>query len=68
MPRSLPTNKDFQRALREVLEILEPLAPGSQAQFMLNPRGSLGGRRPLEALALGMFEEVKKSAEGFVEI
>lgn len=53
--------------MREVLDIIEHLPQGSQAMFLFHPKGSLGGKTPLEALALGLFDEVKQSAEGFVE-
>lgn len=43
------------------------LPVGSRLQFFLQPKGSLGGETPLEALTDGKLDQVLIAAEGFAE-
>lgn len=51
----------------EVRKTLSNLPVGSRLQFYLQPKGSLGGQTPLDALANGKLDQVLISAEGFAE-
>jgi hypothetical protein len=53
--------------LASVCQILGGLPAGSQLQFFINARGSLGGIAPIEALSRGMLREVENAARGFAE-
>ena len=53
------------RQLKEVTCMLGTLPGGSKWQFFSQPKGSLAGRTPLDALARGDFTTVKKAADGF---
>ena len=56
-----------RRQLESVSKLLGDLPGGSKLQFFTNPRGSLGGRTPLDALADGEVALVRRAAQGFVE-
>lgn len=52
--------------LESVCKVLGDLPGGSKLQFFTNPRGSLGGRTPLDALADGKVALVRRAAQAFV--
>lgn len=56
-----------RRRLASVSRELGGLSGGSKLQFFTTPKGSLGGRTPLEALAGGDAVLVRRAAQGFVE-
>jgi hypothetical protein len=56
-----------RRQLESVCRVLGDLPGGSKLQFFINPRGSLGGRTPLEALVDGQLALVRRAAQGFLE-
>ena len=56
-----------RRQLEVVCSVLGDLLGGSKLQFFTNPRGSLNGRTPLDALVDGDFALVRRAAEGFAE-
>lgn len=53
--------------LESVCRVLGDLPGGSKLQFFTTPKGSLGGRTPLAALAEGEVALVRRIAQGFVE-
>ena len=63
--------RDWRRQAKvlelKVLERLSSLPKGSQMQFLLTPKGSLGGVTPRQALRQGRFADVERSAQGFLE-
>lgn len=56
-----------RRQLELICKVLGDLPGGSKLQFFTNPRGSLGGRTPLDALADGNVALVRRAAQAFVE-
>lgn len=56
-----------RRQLESVCRVLGDLPGGSKLQFFTNPRGSLSGRTPLDALADGEVVLVRRAAQGFAE-
>jgi len=56
-----------RRRVESVCKLLGDLPGGSKLQFFTTPKGSLGGRTPLEALASGNLAAVRTAAMGFVE-
>jgi len=50
-----------------VTKRLGKVSGGAKMQFFEQPKGSLGGISPLEALERGMLALVKRSADGFRE-
>lgn len=59
-------DKTYRRQqLQVVTGILGALPGGSKWQFFTEPKASLGGRTPLEALARGEFASTRRAAEGF---
>lgn len=56
-----------RRQLESVCKVLGDLVGGSKLQFFATPKGSLGGRTALEALASGDVALVRRAAQGFVE-
>lgn len=56
-----------RRQLESVCKVLGDLTGGSKLQFFTTPKGSLGGRTALEALAGGDVVLVRRAAQGFVE-
>ncbi|MGF6480797.1 hypothetical protein [Paraburkholderia sp. JPY419] len=56
-----------RKELQKVTQALGTLPGWSKWQFFTQPKGSLGPRTPLEALAEGMVDDVKKAAKAFVE-
>lgn len=56
-----------RRKLEAVAKLLGDLPGGSKWQFFTQPKGSLGGLTPLEALERGQFVNVKDSAQAFAE-
>lgn len=61
------SGSDFLRDANLILKIVEVMTERSVEQFMLQPNASLGGRTPIEALALGMYLEVHEVAVSFIE-
>ena len=58
----------YQRShIEGVSKILGELPGTSKLQFFLTPKGSLGGKTPLDALADGQYSSVKVAAEGFAQ-
>lgn len=55
------------RRLEAVCRRLGTLQGGSKWQFFVTPKGSLGGRTPLEALRNGHVAAVNVAADGFSE-
>lgn len=53
-----------RRQLESITRILATLSAGGKWLFFTGPKGSLGGRTPLEALSKGEFAAVKRAAEG----
>ena len=53
--------------LERVCKAMADLKGGSKWQFFVNPRGSLSGLSPLEALQEGRVEEVERAALAFTE-
>lgn len=53
--------------LQAVCKVLGDLPGGSKLQFFTNPKGSLGGRTPLDAIADGKVAFVRRVAKAFVE-
>jgi hypothetical protein len=56
-----------RRHLASVCQVLGSLPGGSKLQFFTKPKGSLGGRTPLDAPAAGDVALVRRAAQGFVE-
>lgn len=56
-----------ERDAVRVLKKLEGLPLGAQLQLLLNPRGSLAWKAPVEALQAGRTKDVLAAAEGFAE-
>lgn len=56
-----------RRQLESICKVLGDLPGGSKLQFFTTPKGSLGGRTPLDALADGDVALVRRAAQGFVE-
>ena len=54
-----------RRTLRAVNRALCPLGPGSKLQFFLNPKVSLGGLTPTDAIRAGQRRAVVVAAESF---
>ena len=50
-----------------VRELLGDLPIGSRLQFYTQPRGSLSGLTPIQALRAGKVADVRRAAEGFRE-
>lgn len=57
----------YRRQLESVCKVLGDLVGGSKLKFFTTPKGSLGGRTALEALAGGDVALVRRAAEAFVE-
>jgi hypothetical protein len=55
------------KALDAVHKILGELPVGSKLMFFFNPKGSLSGRTPLEALLCGQLAKVKATAAAFAD-
>src|SRR5690606_10148163 len=53
--------------LERVCKAMADLKGGSKWQFFVNPRGSLAGLSPLEALQEGRVDEVERAALAFAE-
>jgi hypothetical protein len=60
-------NRNDPRQLESICRVLGGLPGGSKLQFFTTPKGSLGGRTPLDALRNGELALVHCAAEGFVE-
>jgi hypothetical protein len=59
----------YQRSqLEAVAKVLGDLPGGVKLQFFLNPKGSLGGVTPLQALAEGKLQKVKDIAAAFADV
>ncbi|WP_322104838.1 hypothetical protein [Paraburkholderia sp. J41] len=56
-----------RKRLQKVTQELGSLPGWSKWQFFTQPKGSLGRRTPLEALAAGMVTDVMAAAKGFAE-
>lgn len=56
-----------RKQLQKVTQALGSLPGWSKWQFFTQPKGSLGTRTPLEALAEGMVEDVRAAAQAFAE-
>ncbi|MDR5879403.1 hypothetical protein [Caballeronia sp. LZ032] len=56
-----------RKQLQKVTQELGSLPGWSKWQFFTQPKGSLGRRTPLEALAEGMVEDVRMAAQAFAE-
>ncbi|MCA8070025.1 hypothetical protein [Burkholderia vietnamiensis] len=56
-----------RKELQKVTQALGSLPGWSKWQFFTLPKGSLGSRTPLEALAEGMVEDVRGAAHAFAE-
>lgn len=56
-----------RKQLESVCRALGDLPGGSKLQFFTNPRGSLGGRTPLDAIGDGEIALVRRVAQGFLE-
>lgn len=56
-----------RKQLETVSKILGDLPGGAKLQFFMNPKGSLGGVTPLEALLHGQLAGVRSTAEGFAK-
>ena len=56
-----------RRQIERVSQALGDLPGPSKLQFFLNPKASLEGLSPLEALAHGKYSQVHTAAEGFAE-
>lgn len=56
-----------RRQIERVSQALGDLPGPSKLQFFLNPKASLEGLNPLEALARGKYTQVHTAAEGFAE-
>ncbi len=56
-----------RRQIEAVCQTLGELPGASKWQFFSTPKGSLGGKTPLEALKSGKFSMVKAAAEGFLQ-
>lgn len=57
-----------RRHLAAVSKMLGDLPGGSKLQFFISPKGSLGGKTTLEALADGQLEKVLCNAAAFAEL
>lgn len=66
-PAFFAEEKYDRRNLEKVCKALGTLPGASKWQFFTTPKGSLDGKTPLEALALGKIDAVMISAAGFVE-
>lgn len=62
-----PAPMQLAQRLEKVWEILRGAPPGSKQQFFLKPKDSLSGQTPLEALAAGLDQSVKRAARTFME-
>lgn len=56
-----------RRQIERVSQVLGDLPGPSKFQFFLNPKASLEGLNPLDALARGKYTQVHTAAEGFAE-
>lgn len=56
-----------RKQIEAVTKILGDLPGGAKWQFFTTPKGSLGRRTPLQALAKGGLAQVKAAAEGFAQ-
>lgn len=57
------------QALLEIIEVLRSVTLGARMQFFLNPRGSLGGMTPLQALERPELRaQVLAAAHSFAEL
>lgn len=56
-----------RKQLEAISKKLGDLSGNSKLQFMLTPKGSLGGLTPLEALSKGRYQDVLVAAEGFAK-
>jgi hypothetical protein len=60
-------DQTFRRQqLQAITKVIKALPGGSKWQFFNEPKASLGGETPLQALARGEFASTKRAAEGFV--
>jgi hypothetical protein len=60
-------DQTFRRQqLQAITKVMKALPGGSKWQFFNEPKASLGGETPLQALARGEFASTKRAAEGFV--
>jgi fructose-specific phosphotransferase system component IIB len=66
-PAFFAEEKYDRRHLEKVCKALGTLPGGSKWQFFTTAKGSLDGRTPLEALAVGEVDAVIIAADGFVE-
>lgn len=66
-PRFYIERRYNRRQLESVCKVLGNLPGRSKFQFFTTPKGSLGGRTPLEALAGGDVALVRRAALGFAE-
>ena len=65
--QNLATTPSEHKRIEAISAALARLTHGARLQFWLNPKGSLGGLTPLEAVARGQFEKVRDVAEAFAE-
>jgi hypothetical protein len=65
--QGVATTPEQRRCIEGISAVLAPLTHGARLQFWFNPRGSLAGLTPLEALARGHLEQVRVAAKGFAE-
>ena len=66
-PNFFLDKRNDRRQLESVCKVLGDLPGGSKLQFFTNPKGSLGGRTPLDAIADGKVAFVRRVAKAFVE-
>ena len=65
--RGIAMTSQERRRLESVIAILGPLTHGARLQFWLNPRASLSGLTPMEAVARGQVAAVSAAAEAFTD-
>lgn len=58
-------SREQQRSMQRVSRILEPLPHAAHLQFWLQPRDSLRGFTPLQALDAGQLHRLEEAAEAF---
>lgn len=51
--------------IRDIRELLSSLPAGSQDQFLFQPKASLAGLTPIQALRRGSVAEVRTAALGY---
>lgn len=56
--------RSLQHRIRNIRELLSSLPAGSQDQFLFQPKASLAGLTPIQALRRGCVAEVKTAALG----